>query len=254
MESYLMTQQIGALLYKALKCLRKFEKYQKPENIHQLRVNIKKLRSIFSFLRKTGSNVHFPKKICRKLFQNAGNLRQMHLNQELIEQYPELSSLAEYVEIKDLEAEFIRKMPKYNQSIVQVMGFLRLKFKLPKKKKIKKYFLKELLKAYGHLEQSSNDRALHHFRMQIKKLMHIYEFLPLNIQKVLPLNVVYIDELQNQIGIWHDLSAVIEYFENIENLPSEFEIIKVKEQKAKADLMKELENFAQKVFSVSELK
>src|SRR5436189_6351529 len=55
------------------------------EQIHQVRVEIKKTRAVFSFLKKLEGERSYAKRILEHLFNVAGSLRELQLNILLLE-------------------------------------------------------------------------------------------------------------------------------------------------------------------------
>lgn len=52
---------------------------------------------------------------------------------------------------------------------------------------------------------------LHEARKQIKRMLYLREWLPSKYRKALGLNMDYLDELQNLIGLWHDQVRLYAY-------------------------------------------
>ncbi|MGG7036365.1 MAG: CHAD domain-containing protein [Flavobacterium sp.] len=236
-------QNINALLYGILRNLKKFKKNSHPKYVHKLRIKIKKLRAIFSFLNETTFEQRFPEKICRKLFKKAGELRQWQLNLELFQSFLEHIIQIEDLKSKKIEKKFIRKISKYQKDIAQLILNIKKEEYLPKKKKIKSYFDRQIRKAKTELSRNHNHSNLHLFRKRIKKIMYVYDFLPIKMQKKFSLDTDYINHLQKQIGKWHDTVTTIKYFEKIDFPVDKYETLKIKEQSEYESLLKKCDDF-----------
>jgi len=189
---------------------------KEPECLHQLRVDIKKIKAIYSF-----ANAVFEKKYkltkLKQLFDKAGVIReiQIHINQlELL--LPPTRKVIK--ELKKKEASLILQFIKcLNQNLNIIYNFHKnscLPNKLPNEKVIVRYFNKEKKSATIKLKNAERDE-LHNYRTKIKKLMYLYNFFPNKTQKVIQFNKVKIKKIQEQLGDWHDNYATINYLSNL---------------------------------------
>src|SRR5688572_22947841 len=105
-----------------IQSLEGFSQKQDPEFIHQIRVGIKKIRAVYSFIKKTTGEDSIPKKILRELFDDAGTLRELQLNISLLEGFDIPEGLVEPLKIKEkfLCEAFVLKIPAYINEVKQL--------------------------------------------------------------------------------------------------------------------------------------
>lgn len=192
-----------------------FKKEQKPEYLHQLRLDIKKIRAVFAFSSMI-YKVKFNAKSLKPLFQNAGKIREMHINVDLLMEDPESpDSLIPLLKEKEnkLVREFLQDDAFYHNQIAEFRKQLSLPEKLPSKKKIKKYFKREQKKTASMLNDIDS-HGLHEYRIKIKKLLYAFEALPDKLQSKIDLNTSKISKQQKKLGKWHDTYAAVEFYSN----------------------------------------
>lgn len=223
---------------------------KKQEQIHFMRVDIKKLRALLSFFGKMEDENKLPKKILRKLFDDAGILRENYINMSLFKTVSYsgklLTGLSEKQQL--LETQFIDKIPRYLASVKRAEKKLRLPHHKLKKKELKKYFASQVGNAESLFDNRTDKKNIHRFRIRIKKMMYVYYALPAGLQKSTGLNADYLDKLQTVAGRWHDRYMAVRFLEK-NKLGSALYIKKLKQQESRQlDLLvKACKNFTQRI-------
>jgi len=208
---------------------------KEPECLHQLRVDIKKIKAIYSF-----ANAVFEKKYkltkLKQLFDKAGVIREIQIHIQQIELL--LTPPRKVIkELKKKEASLILQFIKsLNQNLKIIYNFHKNSYlpnKLPNEKVIVRYFNKENKSATIKLKNAERDE-LHKYRTKIKKLMYLYNFLPSKTQKKIEFNKVKVKRQQEQLGDWHDNYATINYLSRIKlPMTSSKHVLKLKEKEEK---------------------
>ncbi|MDN3677794.1 CHAD domain-containing protein [Flavobacterium paronense] len=219
MEENLLYYFVTNFLSTTEQCLTAFAKYQKPEGLHRLRVEIKKIKAIVYFAQDVYKVKNDLTKL-KQLFNDAGTIRELQINIQLLSAIPNsperlITKLQNRENI--LIRKFIRNGPKYIRQINEFHKELCLPKILDGKKPIKKYFKKEKEKANKLLEIADR-KLLHRYRTKLKKMMYVYNALPKKIRLEIELNSLTIKKQEKKLGDWHDLYSAIRFFSH-ENLP-----------------------------------
>lgn len=213
MEKNLLNNYILDLLESFEQNLSAYTKDKKPECLHRLRVDIKKLNAVFSFAKNIYKEKHDAIKL-KPLFIKAGKIREMHINIHLLSAVPHpperlITRLKKKENI--LIQRFIKNSSRYNLLIKNFREKACLPEILRSKKAIITYFKKERRKANKILQHKDRE-GLHRYRKKIKKIMYIYNVLPKRMQNKTELNEAEINKQQKKLGDWHDTYSAINYF------------------------------------------
>jgi CHAD domain-containing protein len=193
-----------------------FSKEQKPELLHRVRVNIKIIKALFSFTKYVGKISNKTLEL-NSIFQDAGKIRELQSHIKLLHDLPESSGFI----IPDMEKEadsltdiFVKNIPGFVQKIEKFRHTHYVKKHFPGKKTIKNYFENQVRKT-NKLNKNSDRKNLHDFRKKIKKIIYIFNFLSAKMQKATRLNKNKINDLQKNIGIWHDIHLTLTFLQNL---------------------------------------
>lgn len=229
-----------------------YKKERDQEQVHRLRVDIKRIRAVLSFLRDGYDKKYTHKtKTLKPLYSEAGRLRELQTNIHLLEELPHypkvlLKRLSE--DEKTLNTRFCNKIPRYLKALNDFKNVLELPPELPKKKRIKIYFNKMVGDAGNCLIDKKNKNNMHHFRILIKTMMYVYEALPKNLQKHYTLNQDYINKLQNKVGHWHDAHTAVVFFQPTKSISkNHITNLEIKEKKQFNSLLILLKTFKKDV-------
>ena|ERR1051326_2231584 len=243
MKNSFLSGYIFSHLISIRKHLEEYPGKKNPEQVHRLRVDIKKLRAVFSFLNKT-RHKRFHKKALKGLFDKAGTLRELQLNMQFLNKFSHSENFLTSLKLKEerLSTQFINEIPRHIKTVENLEIHIHVA-EIPSKKELKNYFKKQINKAEGFL----HEKDLHHFRMRLKRMMYVYNMLPKELQKPVSLNKGYINKLQKLAGSWHDSSRAAVFFRKIRY--DHLKEMKEKEKKQFDSLIKRCRNFSKEVYS-----
>jgi CHAD domain-containing protein len=187
------------------------------EDIHQLRVTIKKLRGVWSLLdeiskKKNGNNKHIIN--LNAVFKNSGNVREAQVLQEMIKKNP-----SKYLKPYKNYLGNIQKR-KEAQLKLALKGFKASQLDKLKDSVIKKIAepkdvtiftkssvltMKKLKKVRVHMQRVEDKRELHKIRMELKVVAELLSIM-IEIHPTTRLKKMYskIKTLNQRIGKWHD--------------------------------------------------
>lgn len=203
---------------------------QEEEDIHQLRVSIKRIRAIYDCIElstKHHLSTAANKQILKKLFKTAGKIREVQINQALLDNYGGRSSqrLLNYFDrLKDeLSAPF-----NYELSHFQSGELLRQDKKLIKaisgigEKEVlnlTRTFLNTELQRVGDLFEKNFDQNLHRIRKSVKAMMEINRLLiSISEDESLILFRKNLKSLSDDIGNWHDLQVFMQSLKTLNTI------------------------------------
>ena len=184
--------------------LKSYLKTEEQEDLHQFRVKIKKLRAFLILLDSTKQHSAMVKqfKPIKKIFKQAGALRDAYLNLEFIKLFQPENTIDQNILIKKATAEFKSNGDKYLWKIKRVHRPLKKEIKSIKDVSINHFYNGQLQQIALMLTRRQFNEQLHDCRKRIKILLYNYKPArePLNIK----LNEEYLEHLQQAIGDWHD--------------------------------------------------
>lgn len=192
---------------------------QNPEELHKLRVEIKKLEALFMLLKECSWNKYddkrFRKKFMpvRKIFKNAGRIRNAHINLQLLDKFKTENS-----DFKDKQKTILQEQSNKfcNDMIVFADTISKNHESLMKliydveSKKILDLYKKQLKKINKIFKSYKKPAELHKSRKNIKQLLYVYSILNKPFIKKIKLNAEYFDNLQEILGKWHDAEVTVE--------------------------------------------
>jgi CHAD domain-containing protein len=206
-------------------------KDKNPECLHRLRVDIKKIRAIFSFADKVYKE-KYSSSALDPLFKKTGKIREIQINIHLLTLFPfQPKRLINQLKKKEnrLTQQLINNASQYVRLIMKFREKKYLPDILPDNDIIIKYFKKEKQKSNKKLDKKDRD-SVHQFRTRIKYMMYVFKALPKIIQKEIVLNKTKINIQQKIMGEWHDTYSAV-YYLNHQHLPKKSVeyILKLKE-------------------------
>jgi CHAD domain-containing protein len=196
--------------WKAIKShLKSFSETGNQEDLHKLRVQVKKVRAMLYLFEDTTGNNGLLKnfKPVRKIFKHAGSIRDAHINLQLSEQYQlknEGFETGQQQIIEEGTSAFKHKAKVYIKNLKY--SFKQVKKNLPHvhNKAIAQYYKKQLDEIAAGMAVGSFTEDMHQNRKLIKILMYNYKLADDALEGHLKFNVAYLDKLQDIIGQWHD--------------------------------------------------
>ena len=212
MKKNLLNHYVVDLLNSIEQHISEFAKSKKPESLHHLRVDIKKIRAAFYFAENLYKEEYSTNKL-KPVFFKAGQIREIQINILLLS----LMSLPPFKLIEQLKKkentltlQFIKCSLRYVRLIKNFRKNVSLPGVLPDYKSIIKYFKNEKQKANKKIENKDRE-SFHRYRMKIKKLMYMYNLMPKKMQKEIKFKHSVINKLQQKLGDWHDTYAAVKF-------------------------------------------
>lgn len=234
MKKNLFIQHYDSLLETFYFYFHKVEEGGDMEDIHQLRVSIKKLRAIWS-LADIMLNGKWKKKkhqkLFKKLFDNAGMIREAQINLGLIAQMDD-SELAEYsAHLKKLEdkglIKLLNQIDRFDTSKLDSLNrelFKHLSKTSEEKilKHTESYISLRFKKIEKLLSKPLTNKQLHKIRILLKGIHELFTIIQeLDLQNDLSELLEEIKTLNHEIGIWHDYTVLNTSLEKFHQTPSE---------------------------------
>ena len=183
-----------------------FSREQDPESLHQLRVEIKKLKGFLALSAHCTGKQKLTKE-SKQVFKQAGAIRTAQLNLEFIQQY----RLKDARFKKEQESivlgqsrEFSASAKKYSKTIRKNITSIADNLKPIHDKCIEGWY-KESLRDLKKVFLALNIEELHEGRKTIKNLLHVHGMLHKSLLHSLNLNIEYLEKLQEAVGKWHDV-------------------------------------------------
>ncbi|MGQ8335318.1 CHAD domain-containing protein [Sunxiuqinia sp. A32] len=188
-------------------------------DIHKLRLNLKRMRALWSFVDDISNgewSMADLNMLVKKLFSEAGKVREAQLNQRLIEKYSEIQILPylNYLKSRQILADKklgtqirnfnIRKLEKLNGHLFEYIN------RLPKRMILEEssHFIQQKIETINQIKQELPDNhKLHEIRIHLKAIQEIVAILnELGAEHEGKMNIDQADlkALINSIGSWHD--------------------------------------------------
>lgn len=190
---------------------------QDVEDIHKLRVSVKKLRSIWSLVEAISHNelsrqTYFS--MVAKLFSTAGKVREAQINRTLISKY-RVKYLVQYADfLMKIEERYtcrmLEIMQQFDQEALEAQHelLLRSMTALPEElvwKELAGYILKEFRKTRRQVELPQKKRDLHKIRIHIRNVNTLLVIMmKLNPSSAMIRLKKIVKPLIIELGDWHD--------------------------------------------------
>ncbi len=196
----------------------------KPESIHELRIEFKKVNLILSIVKSSGYRLKKQKQInhLMQLFKQAGKIRELQLVILQLNFWKEKYSISKPIsilkaELKMAKLAFIElnkisiKYKNIEHSIISSLEkYKQLHTFLPKmKSKINDAFEKMNTMLLNKIEQQNRKKIeLHKLRINIKKMVNYLKF---STEDIVNKQLDDLEMLNNQLGEWHDFVVLKSY-------------------------------------------
>ena len=237
LKSKYLSKTLNEIWEIALLHLQAFSEIQSIEELHKLRIEIKKIFSLID-LQQITHDIGFSRNIrpLRVIFSKAGKIRNIHLTLRIIKRYSDENQLLYEVlhtKLIRLTKRFCLRTPIYARNIKKTQKFVLQKIHNIEDSVILNWHKNEFEKLI-HLfaNEKCYQENMHKIRKIIKKLLYIFPVLHKSLQKRLELNKHYLHKLEEAIGKWHDTIISIEILSNSDFIDAET-MEKLSNQKAK---------------------
>ena len=187
------------------------------EELHQFRVQVKKLNAMLNLFEHTSRQrkllKHF--KPVRKIFKHAGHIRDAHTSLQLSSRF-ELNNQAFEVNQQRIIAEgtneFREKGDIYIKDIKTAYKHLKKQLNRVDDSVIEAYYKKQLELIAANMETPKFTDDMHDNRKLIKILVYNHKLAEKAFNGSFHFNTGYLDELQKRIGEWHDNVVAAQLF------------------------------------------
>jgi CHAD domain-containing protein len=236
----------------AISCLQQFAQKGEEEPLHQLRVNVKKIKAVVSYFVAAGRSVKkvkHCKKALRVVFREAGIIREAQLTRNWLnhQKYYELwqQSKTRHQLVYN-EQEFIANSKKY------LKLFKKIQQQLTAITSKDTFTLAYVLSAKENIDRQTGTATVHQWhelRRQIKQFLYAVNWLSPK-EKIKAATVAalhYFDELQELIGTWHDLENIQQWLNAQEFFLSKSITVKWQYNHYRIQLQKEIEQKEKKI-------
>lgn len=214
--------------------LRVFGESGDPEALHQLRLDVKKVKAFVQMV-KACSDKRAPKDfgLLKKMFRQAGKIRDANNSLQLLEHFHSAPAVykAEQGELRASAAEEFRNHAgQYRKRGKKAGRRLLADIHAIRAGCIKDWYGGRLVRI-GVLLTASGDR-LHEARKKIKELLYVERLLPQNIAGEIRLDKDYLEKLQDAIGRWHDIAVIVATYAGREGADSQAMVRECREREA----------------------
>lgn len=187
------------------------------EELHQFRVQIKKLNAMLSLFERTSRQHGLLKdfKPVRKMFKHAGHIRDAHTNLQLSARFGLKNQAFQASQQQIIEQgtdDFRQKEEKYLKKIKTSYKHLKNQLKQIDDSAIEAYYKRQLEQIAAALETPKFTDEMHDNRKLIKILVYNYKLANRALEGALRFNAEYLDELQSRLGEWHDHVVAAQLF------------------------------------------
>jgi CHAD domain-containing protein len=196
------------------------------ENIHKLRVDVKFLRSLFSFFEFLSKNKIGKKKMLKlvaPVFKNAGKIRTTSLNTKLTKVYQSKAILGFKIHLqlreKQQEKKLLNAIKKFDKKKFEILHkkILYVLKKASKKncvKRIEGYLKVFLENIHTDIIDINNNKKLHNLRKKLKDVKNLTILLEnISPKRKLILQQQKVKVVEEKIGKWHDTVILVQELE-----------------------------------------
>jgi len=194
-----------------------------PEDLHQMRVAMKKARALMRFFKSRSKKKKQSAKLetVKSIFRHAGEIRDLQVRLRLAEKYGLTKAFRKEQQelLQHAVSEFSRLYEEqYRQELEKAYRKLSKGFRDMKDGTVVRKYRKKLKEISEYFDGEDPAKDLHEQRKQIKILLYVHKVLEAPLAQALSLDTKYLHKLQDAIGDWHDLEASVEFFSGREKI------------------------------------
>ena len=201
---------------KCCKYLQAYKQKRTNENLHQLRVSIKKIKAVFIMADKVLDQNQFEKHFgpYHIIFQKAGIIRDIALHQKHLSKFDSAKKLkvANRLQLVSLNGEFVLSEPLMLKHIQNNRKEIEKNLSTIQSASVYNYCKKLVNKLPHQWKKVKEPEQVHGFRKKLKQVLYCVELLnPEEKQNIISeKNLERIAQLQNMIGKWHDAMDLLQ--------------------------------------------
>lgn len=213
LNTYFLQRNYIAQLNKIIAALIDYNQFPYAENLHRIRVAIKKIKAICA-LSTFVLDEHYAIPALNQLFKNAGELRELQIQIQFLNRISknhDSCGIALSKNLKLREKIFSKTIHVHVNKLHHLRNICIFPSHLIDQKSLKTYFNLQHQIA-KQLYKSHKKKRLHQLRKTIKKTLYLYGFLPMEIQQEMPIDLKNMSVIQSALGDWHDWYVAKKYF------------------------------------------
>ncbi len=252
-------RQMDKVWKKMKKPLKAFIETGNQEELHQFRVQVKKLKAMLMLYSAENKNQNLLKdfKPIKTAFKKAGEIRNAHINLKLGEKHQlqdEGFRQQQQQNLDDGSKAFKSKGRKYLKLLKKAQLVLQNHLNRLRNKTIRNFYHDKLVQLDGFFARTTFDNELHEARKNIKLLLYNQKIAAAALQNKMQLDYDYLDDLQNCIGEWHDHNLAVETLSAIAEAGyPPITDLKNSNAELEKEILEKSNSFMQKVKSLAEI-
>lgn len=213
-----------------LRLLKSFSGGREKEELHQMRLEIKKIKAILRLIHFNDKEFrdHKHYRPLRNLFREAGSIRDASLRQELLNQYTQIHTPFFQSPDKTYN-QFLEKIPAFNKAVRKEKKRVSTEISKIKTRTYSLYLHKKHEELSRFLSEGITQKELHGLRKLIKEIIY------LTTVKTKKSKIdSFLIESAALIGVWHDKKTIIPWIRT--HAPNEKDSIKRLQTESNADM------------------
>lgn len=197
------------------KYLKAFLTSGNQEDLHQFRVQVKKIKALLTLYacKPENKGLLTQLKPVKRVFKKAGEIRNAYINLKLAKKYqldnPEFNQQQQQLLDKGLER-FKKKGSKHLKSLKKTHIVLQNNIHPLPNKTVRGFYQHKLTGIESFFARPTFDEHLHNARKNIKLLTYNHQAAAKALKNKVAVKQSYLDQLQEMIGNWHDHNLAIE--------------------------------------------
>ncbi|MVN21743.1 CHAD domain-containing protein [Mucilaginibacter arboris] len=207
--------QLDKLWKNMKKPLKAFLASGNQEDLHQFRVNVKKLKALLTLYAFAPDSkdllTHF--KPVKKIFRKAGDIRSAYINLKLAKEHQlnnqEFNDHQQQILDKGT-GEFKKKGSKYLKQLKKAHIALQNNIQPLQNRTIRHFYKDKITQIESFFANPAFNDELHNARKNIKLLTYNQKVAAKALKNKVAVKQSYLDQLQEIIGNWHDHNVAIE--------------------------------------------
>lgn len=212
-----------------------YELTSDPETLHRIRVELKKIKSLFRLINYCTKNFHASEEYLplKKIFTEAGMIREVDVAKELFAEYKIKMIHYEkkiYDQVK-LVSVFRKNISSYKEAVIKKQNEIKKYFDGINSNCFGKYILSRKLKLQKQFYPEPAVEKLHKSRKIIKEIIYLSGISRWRKKNLIP----HYDKAQELIGSWHDKIFLLNLLKEL-NIDFHKKDIKMLESKCQNDL------------------
>ena len=208
--------------------LKKYEDQKKPETLHKIRVDIKKIRAILGVINASekGFKAHRNFIPLRNIFRKAAEIRDSSIHERLLMNHEMYKGDATpgNANVKKLITSFESDIPSFVKTAKRKANKLEPDVKQVKKNDLRRYLHKKQKEIKSQLFPRPKMRSIHKTRKVVKELVYLSEV----DGKLTSKEIEFYNKMQDMIGTLHDKQVLLQLLkkQHDQNSKTKYEVIK----------------------------